>query len=314
MSKLFLFSLLVLAFAGCQRPETTGSQESPTPSRTFAQARSQFQTKLTRTSGEKGEPETPPAGLFSLVEYSSKLGPMPAYLSNIPKDGKQHPAVIWILGGFGNSIGDVWSEEDPSNDQTAAVIREAGIVMMYPAQRGGNTSPGADETCYGEIDDILAAAEFLAKQSGVDPERIYLAGHSTGGTKAILAAEASNVFRAVFSLGPVAAVEDYGPEYFTFDTRNRQEFEMREPLRWLSSLTTPLYIFEGVEGNISSLRQFQEAVQREGTTLVHCHELQGKDHFSGIHPVCAAIAKQILADNKGGQVTMDFEADIRGMR
>ena len=37
---------------------------------------------------------------------------------------------------------------------------------------------------------------FLAAQPYVDPARIYLGGHSTGGTLALLVAECSETFRA----------------------------------------------------------------------------------------------------------------------
>lgn len=56
---------------------------------------------------------------------------------------------------------------------------------------------------YGELDDIEAAFDWLSKLSYVDPERIYLAGHSTGGTRVLLASEYSTKFRGYFSLGGI---------------------------------------------------------------------------------------------------------------
>ena len=78
--------------------------------------------------------------------------------------------------------------------------------MMYPSLRGGNNNPGHMESFFGEVDDVLAARALLAKLPYVDPERIYLGGHSTGGTLALLVAECSGAFRGVFAFGPV-----YGP-------------------------------------------------------------------------------------------------------
>lgn len=54
--------------------------------------------------------------------------------------------------------------------------------MMFPSLRGGNDNPGVKEGFLAEVDDVLAAADFLGKQNYVDPGRIYLGGHSTGGT------------------------------------------------------------------------------------------------------------------------------------
>jgi hypothetical protein len=40
--------------------------------------------------------------------------------------------------------------------------------MMFPSLRGGNDNPGAREGFYGEVDDVVAASEFLARQPYVD--------------------------------------------------------------------------------------------------------------------------------------------------
>lgn len=138
---------------------------------TLAEARKGFVTHLTKVKKIAFPAEEPPAELFSIVSYPSNIGNMTAYLGKIPNDSQLHPAIIWITGGFGNDIGDVWSEADSENDQSAAAYHKAGIVMMHPALRGGNGNPGS--------------------------------GHSTGGTKVLLAAECSKRFRAVFSFGPV---------------------------------------------------------------------------------------------------------------
>lgn len=262
----------------------------------FADARKSFTTKIVKTVTLHGEPETPPAELFRLVAYPGPIGNMPAYLSNIPQDGKLRPAMIWITGGWGNDIGDVWTPQDAEDDQSAAAIGEAGVIMMYPAQRGGNTSPGSDEICYGEIDDIIAAAQYLAKQPGVDPKRIYLGGHSTGGTKVMLAAEASKLFRATFSFGPAAEIQDYGTEEFTFE-KTRQELEMRSPAAWLSSLSTPLFVFEGTDGNLDGLKYLEDMAQKEHNTFAHFYELKGEGHFSGLQKSCKLIGEKIIADS-----------------
>ena len=43
--------------------------------------------------------------------------------------------------------------------------------MLFPSLRGGNQNPGVKEGFFGEVDDLLAAANFLAKQGFVDPNR-----------------------------------------------------------------------------------------------------------------------------------------------
>jgi len=141
---------------------------------TLAERREHFRTKLVKFNQNKEKPEPPPANLLSTVSFPTKIGNMAAYLGKIPDDGKLHPAMIWLTGGMGNGIDKVWGEADANNDQTASVFRKAGLVMMYPTQRGGNGSPDNEECFYREIDDIIAARDFLAKQKGVDTNRIYL--------------------------------------------------------------------------------------------------------------------------------------------
>jgi dipeptidyl aminopeptidase/acylaminoacyl peptidase len=305
-----LFIVAMVALLECPQvaAQSTGSSQP------LAEARKEFKTKLIKDEGAKGPIEAPPQGMFSIVHYETNIGRMAAYLGNIPKDGKLHPAVIWITGGFGNDIGDMWTRQSAGNDQSAAVLRQAGLVMMYPSQRGAHDNPGSDETCLAEIDDILAAASFLAAQKGIDPKRIYLGGHSTGGTKALLAAECRNQFRAVFSLGPVGSPKDYGDEYLTFDTSDAMELKLREPIRWLKSLHPPVFVFEGTKGNIYSLRQLEVQASLDNATNIHFYEVPGKDHFSAIQPVCRAIAQEILKDDKEGEVTMDFNEAVRKIR
>ena len=67
---------------------------------------------------------------------------------------------------------------------------------MFPSLRGGNDNPGRREGFFGEVDDILAATDYLARQPHVDPKRIYLGGHSTGGTMVMLVAESTDRYCA----------------------------------------------------------------------------------------------------------------------
>jgi hypothetical protein len=318
MHKVYL-PLLLLLFSAGWLSCNNGNKKVYVPKHTlpsFAAARSHFVTKLTHHNKMDVEVPIPPKALFSIIAYPSNIGNMDAYLGKIPDDGKLHPAIIWISGGFGNDISNVWEEADPANDQTAAEFRKAGIVMMYPAQRGGNMNPGYDESCFGEIDDILAAAAFLAKQPGIDTNRIYLGGHSTGGTKVLLAAECSKQFRAVFCFGPVESVKDYGTASLTYNLEDEEETMYRSPFFWLASLRTPVYIFEGQlePGNIKPLRNMRETAEAQQNKFAHFYEVKNKDHFSVLQPVCKIAAQQILADNKPGAANMDFEKELQSIR
>ena len=284
---------LALGLAGC----AATAPGAAAPAQTLAQTRQNFKTQLVPAAADKTPAETPPADLMKLVKYPAPGGPTSAYLTNDPKDGKKHPAIVWITGGDNNSIGDVWSPSSPDNDQSAAQFERVGVVTMYPAQRGGNDNPGQKEGFLGEADDILAARDFLAKQPYVDAKRIYLGGHSTGGTMALLVAEQSDKFRAIFALGAVDDVAGYGADsgFLPFDINNEKEVEVRSPIHWLQNVKSPTYLIEGAtgQGNIASLRAMKDA---NTNPQIQFFAVQGGDHFGIIAPVNRVLAQKIVAD------------------
>jgi acetyl esterase/lipase len=284
----------VLAYKHLREAGLGWSPASPGVSLT--DARRGFQTKLVRRPSSPQPAPQPPPGVFDRAYYDSPAGRLAAYLTPDPRDGEKHPAIIWITGGDCNSIDEgCWQEGPPSNDQSASAFRKAGIIMMFPSLRGGNNNPGVKEGFLGEVDDVLAAADYLGKQPWVDGNHIYLGGHSTGGTLALLVAESSDRFRAIFSFGPADNVARYPPEFLPFDTSNRREIELRSPGPWLASIKSPTFAFEGtVQGNLAAL----QAMARSSTNPnAHFLAVRGADHFSALAPVTRLIANKMLADN-----------------
>lgn len=315
---LVLLSLIILGGCG-RRPATpapaagaAGAGGPAEKSVTLPEARRGFKTKLARQE-QDGEPvPEPPPGLFRVVRYDAPVGKLAAYLTPDPKDGQGRPAIIWITGGVCNTIGNVWSPAPPKNDQSARAFREAGIVMMFPSLRGGNDNPGFQEGLFGEVDDVLAAADFLAWQDYVDPARIYLGGHSTGGTLVFLVAACTNRFRAVFSFGPAHDVRGYGDEYLPFDTTNPRELELRAPGHWVHSLQCPVFVFEGTEqpANARALIALHRASRNP---LLRLHPVKGADHFSVLAPVTRLVAGKVLRDT-GPAANLAFtEQELNGL-
>src|SRR5262249_6398512 len=113
-------------------------------------------TRITKTGALEPPVPTPPPGVFNLIRYKSPLGELVAYVTPDPGDRAKHPAIVWITGGDCNSIGEMWTEQPRSNDQSAAAYRKARIVTMFPSLRGGNDNPGRREGFYGEVDDVMA--------------------------------------------------------------------------------------------------------------------------------------------------------------
>ncbi len=261
---------LALLLVACGKPKSTS----------LSDARRGFATKLVRREALAQPSPTPPGDLFRQVRYPSPAGTMAAYLSVAPADGKKHAAIVWITGGDCNSIDEgAWKEYPPENDQSASAFRKAGIVTMFPALRGGSGNPGVKEAFLGEVDDVLAAADFLAQQESVDATHLYLGGHSTGGTLALLTAEASGRFRATFAFGPVSDVTGYGPELTPFDTTDAREVGLRAPGRWLASARSPVFVIEGAQnpGNIGAVRTMRSASNNPNLRFL---AVEGANHFS----------------------------------
>lgn len=288
------------------KPSETHQKAQSEPFASLADARRGFKTMLLPQKDAQQPVDQAPPNLFQIIKYPASSGELSAYLSASPGDGQKHPAIIWITGGDCNSIGDVWTPAPRSNDQTAAAFRKAGMVMMFPSLRGGNDNPGDKEGFFGEVDDVLAAASYLQKLDFVDPKRIYLGGHSTGGTLVLLVAEYSDRFRSVFSFGPVGDISSYGANsgFLPFNMIPR-EMKLRSPIYWLSSIKSPVWVFEGTEGNIDSLRAMAKI-----STNPHVHfiEIKRANHFAILAPTNELIVRKILQD-KGDVTNISFSED-----
>lgn len=299
---------LLLAGAGCSaKTEAEPQSKAQSGARaTLAGEKAKYKTVVHFPSSYGKPIDTPPKKIFDLVSYPSAVGDLGAYLTPDPGDGRKHPAIVWITGGESNSIDDMWTPRSRENDQSAAAYRKAGIIMMFPSLRGGNHNPGKVEGLYGEVDDVLAAADYLAKLPWVDPARIYLGGHSTGGTLAVLTAETrGSRFRAVLASGPVDDGTLYGKWFIPYDftTLPEAEHRLRSPVEWLPDVEGRLFIVEGYgdEGasNIEPLRVMKAANANTNITFA---EVPNCNHFSVLAPLNEVMARKILADTGQGPV------------
>jgi len=171
---------------------------------------------------------------------------------------------------------------------------------MIPMLRGENGQPGSFSLFYDEVDDVLAAADALAKLSYVDAQRVYVAGHSAGGTLALLAAMTSPRFRAAasFSGSPdqfngMAANQwinllpfDAGGigEFADRDPAAQKEFQMRSPLAFAESFKCPVRMYFGnqeVELRVSTSKTVELAKKKN--LDMEAVEVPG-DHMSAVEP------------------------------
>lgn len=273
------------------------------PTSTLKEARTGHDANVISPMRQKAKPPTPPkqSGL-QIVSYPGPLGAMAGYLTKIPADGQKHPAIVWISGGD-TAIGDFWTPQPPNNDQTAMAFREAGLIVFYPSVRGLNGNPGQIEGFYGELDDLVAATKWLKQQPGVDPDRVYLGGHSSGGTMVLLAAAYSGDWKGVISFGPVHDPRGYGPMLWgalPFNSGSNVDSDLRAPMKWLGSITMPTLVIEGDQrGNVGSLDLMRSA---NHNPAVHFALGRGCSHFSILRPASEKIAKALVGDGLGAML------------
>ncbi|MGY5806520.1 alpha/beta hydrolase family protein [Rhizobium sp. LEGMi198b] len=211
----------------------------------YAKERHKFRTDLLNKgpAPDKYEPLVAPSDADQIF-YRSGLGgelELVAWVSRYERTPKPKPAVLFLHGG--NAIGQGhWLLMKP--------YVEAGYVVMIPSMRGENGQKGNFSGFYDEVADVLAASDRLRHLPGVDPHRLFLAGHSVGGTLAMLAAMSAKRFRAAtpISGNPDAfAFFHRYPEDIRFNAKNPREFQMRSPVCYAHSFKCPLKVMHASE-------------------------------------------------------------------
>ena len=268
---------------------------SATP--TLASLRSYYETTINVEPTVKTPLPTPPTKLFKTVHYDSDGMSLAAFVTPDPQDRKKHPAIVWLTGGESNTLADFWRKGSKQNDQTASPYRDAGVIMMFPTLRGGNDNTGNIEVNYGEVDDVIAAAEYLATLPYIDSSRIYLGGHSTGGTLALLVSEVAssthpNLFKAVISFG--ATQETMFLHEVTFTGDEQREMDLRTPANWIDDIRMPTWIIEGKRSG--NYRDLKSMCDKNKNPMLQCSFIPRYDHFSVLYPLNRHFAQQIMAD------------------
>jgi pimeloyl-ACP methyl ester carboxylesterase len=137
-------------------------------------------------------------------------------------DGGVKPAVILLLHGFKGSRNEleIPSLKEGVFTRAANAWAAQGIASLRIDFRGGGDSEGSfeDTTISGQVEDALAAIEFLQTEKSIDPKRIALVGWSQGGAVAALTAGRSTRRLAAVALwnpltSPAATGEAvFGPD------------------------------------------------------------------------------------------------------
>jgi len=306
--RLPLFALLAaLSVSAC------GLLDDIMPHPTMREAHRHHTTQLATKISDSAHRMSPaPDGVgFKVTTYSTALGPMQVMHSVHPARPAKRAAMVWVTGGFpaGGMDAMAWTPQPRTNDQSAAAYHAAGVVMVYPTFRGSSGNPGHQESFFGEVDDLMAAVAFAKTLPDVDDKRVFVGGHSTGGTLALLAAEMAKTgdVRGVISFGPVDDVWSYGAELVLCKDTMAERFA-RMPGLYLDDIEVPTLVVEGSSGNIASLRDMRSGASGSESDNVTYAEIRGASHFDVLAPLNEVLAKAIVADD--GQGTFRFDAHL----
>jgi dienelactone hydrolase len=274
---------------------TTPALAAP-PGEGLLAARKGFVTEAApSTYRADGAASEPPPGPFQRVRYRSPAGDLVAYVTRDPRDGQKHPAVVWAHGGFGG-VG-------PDDLEQVQPLVAAGLVVMCPSWRGENDNRGRFEMFYGEVDDALAAVDHVARLPYVDPARVYVAGHSSGGTIALLVAEATDRARAVYSLGGapdlerVLAAGGYDDATPPFPVGRAREAELRSAKRFVTHVKVPTYYFEGGRGSANAAEaRLMARTAHDAEVPFFAETIARGDHFDIVAPLLAVLGHNLASD------------------
>lgn len=230
----------------------------PPQTEDYVQARRHFHTHLTFRGLSPQQPDRPePSDPRAIqIGYASGHLPLRAWVSREAAGDVRKPAVIYLHCGFAYGDQD-WFDAEP--------FRAKGYIVMTPLLRGENGLHGAYSMLYDEVDDVLAATETLAAMPGVDPYRIYLAGHSNGGSLALLAAMCSRRYRAAASFSGSCdqhewarqnvTFRDFDPLWVRFNIQDKREFQMRSPVAFARSFKCPVRMYYALHDKVEHLEQ-----------------------------------------------------------
>ncbi len=230
-----------------------------------------------------------PAGA-RYIHYDSSVGKLGAWIISPQKgantfsdsNGQKHPAILWGHGGFALGTSDI---------KDVYPFTYAGYVVLIPSWRGENGNPGNFEMCYGEVEDALAALNYLKSRSDVDADHIYAAGHSSGATLALLLAEETEDLKAVSACGGYPDMSAQTYENAPFNGSDIYETACRAPGLHTKFLNCPaLLVYGSDEKHYLSQAQKMKMAAVKQRKKVAVETIPNSDHFKALAP---AIEKMI---------------------
>ena len=217
-----------------------------------------------------------------LVHYPSKDGKwtISAFVYvpyNLPRNG-QHPAIVFVHGG-------PTAQTVNSFNRFVQHVANQGYFVIAPNYRG-STGYGKEfqqanlfDMGGGDLQDVLAAADWIKQTGYVDPKKLIVMGGSYGGYMSMMAVtKAPDVWAAGVPIVPFVnyftEIENEDPVLREMDlatmgdlVKNKALYEDRSPIFFVDQIRAPLLLLAG--GNDprcpkSETQQVVEAIKKRG--------------------------------------------------
>jgi dipeptidyl aminopeptidase/acylaminoacyl peptidase len=217
-----------------------------------------------------------------LVHYPSKDGKwtISAFVYvpyNLPRNG-QHPAIVYVHGG-------PTAQTVNSFNRFVQHVANQGYIVIAPNYRG-STGYGKEfqqanlfDMGGGDLQDVLAAADWIKQTGYVDPKKLIVMGGSYGGYMSMMAVtKAPDVWAAGVPIVPFVnyftEIENEDPVLREMDlatmgdlVKNKALYEDRSPIFFVDQIKAPLLLLAG--GNDprcpkSETQQVVDAIKKRG--------------------------------------------------
>ncbi len=273
---LVIFVMIFFGVVGVFVVYMAAQQDKELHALPLAQTRAKYETRLKKPGPNPAKfDDVPPPGA-EVVRFDSKGMSLMAWIVKPALKGKR-PAILYAHGGDALGKGDL--------DDIQPFVG-SGFVVMLPAWRGENGNPGNYEMCYGEVDDAIAALDYLSKLKEVDNEMMFAAGHSIGATTVMLLAESTSKLKKVAGCGGYPDMRQGGPypqEPFKSDLK---ELDVRSPAQFVKDLSCPMLLLYGTKDSSDStfIRQAEKMAKtaaRLGKSI-EVKELADENHFTAL--------------------------------
>jgi dipeptidyl aminopeptidase/acylaminoacyl peptidase len=229
-----------------------------------------------------------------LVHYPSKDGKwtISAFVYvpyNLPRGG-QHPAIVYVHGG-------PTAQTMNTFNRFIQYMANQGYIVIAPNYRG-STGYGKDfqqanlfDMGGGDLQDVLAAADWIKQTGYVDPKKLILMGGSYGGYLTMMGVtKAPEVWAAGVPIVPFVnwftELQNEDPVLQQSDLatmgdpeKNKALYEDRSPINFVNQIKAPLYLLAG--GNDprcpkSEAQQVVDAIKkRNGVVEYKVYENEG---------------------------------------